>query len=881
MKTISAQAESNRTKDNVEILLLADATFDQFGLAVLNKFWATYAKTVTNAYEDVFVRGGIDIGISRVQPQGGLSAVASFALKIRDEDDQSSVSDTHVLSNDEIILYALFIDATEVITDRIELVRGVVERDTADRNIWTLICKDGSKKTLRKFPVKFIDSIQYPRAWEPDVTFPEFFGNLNVSPFNAVGVPAALAPCRFLNRWDLTCTSSLKKKTGTVPFQWYAQAKRWAEVVTYSETADVLTVDDPARKTLIRPVRAKTTNNEATWYNAADGSTATSVAVGSGERLHAYWGGSPKIGELTAISVVVTATGDYTLTVKDDTTTKTGPTALNGTQTVALTAADFEAWDLALLNFEIDGSGANNGVIKTVELDVRFNDFLTIQDEEPQIYQAGTGFEDIATYYEDGAVVDTVNTVLRNPALQIEAILRTSDQIGLLAAQVDSTAIQAAEASRSTWYFDWALEGEKDEALLDRLAFQAGLFLFPDEGQWTVAAMDKERTPQHFFHGDYHMPVSNPGQQRSQWDYHFSVTPADASQIINEVNLRYAKHPAKETYGAAKVASGQYRLTGTCSTSTSTGELTDASATFEADKVAIGERIYIAGDLDYQVDGIVSETVLSITAVAGGAVPDMTSETYWLGPHLDGRMRLSQEAFKTINALGGTRQSSAREETGYKSEFIHDDDTAAALTEHLVEWFSQPRDRVAFPVFYDGIKVQLGDILMLEHAKLKTSKRAVAMTVLSSSMNNSTTTMNVSTGYAALFRDGDHLMVVNATTSQPEIMIVNGTPTPSTVPVTRGQLGTTAIAHDNSLDVHRLTVKWIVTGVRPMTLDRPFFEIEAEQMPNSYKPTGKVVNFETAYNLASNTQQMSAGWSTLNNARVADEEADSNISYVG
>jgi len=66
------------------------------------------------------------------------------------------------------------------------------------------------------------------------------------------------------------------------------------------------------------------------------------------------------------------------LTIKDDTTTLSGPISASNDHTVPLTAADYAAWDLSLLNVEIDGS--SDAVIKQIELDVRFSDFLAFQE---------------------------------------------------------------------------------------------------------------------------------------------------------------------------------------------------------------------------------------------------------------------------------------------------------------------------------------------------------------------------------------------------------------------------------------------------------------------------------------------------------------------
>jgi hypothetical protein len=869
--------EAERIKDGVTGVWFIDATFDQINLATQEYNWADHDYTFdSKTYNGIIAADGIEIGFVRIKAEGGLAPVTSWKVKLRDEAAISLITDTHVIFNDELVLYFLFQTGSEVSADKIEIMRGSILRHPSKANLWSLELKDQSRKDFKKIPTKIVDPLVYPYAFNLGAVIPECFGNLNVEPINTIY--PSLAPCRFLDRYQFLCTSSLNKKTGGTAYQWYQQASRFAKIVTTSESGNILTVDDASRQMLMRPSRPKGTNDVTNWRACANGDETEGVAIVASDNLHIYLSGSPRLGTMTDIRVIIKADGSYTYTIKDDTTTLTGPTATTGDVSYQLTLANYDDnWPLARLNVEIDGTGS--ATIEEIYLQVDFEDFLAWFDDEPQIFQSVVGWKDNAANLADGAIIDTLDAAPRNPVYVAQALLRAKNLHALETAKVAS--MTEAATLRASWKADFFIDREVSDKQLDKFGFEFGLSFWNQDGAHQCAALDKSRSPQHFFYGGYHEAIDGNAEDPRTWQYSLELLPPDSTNIYNEINVRYAKHPATGRPQKNRVASGQYRLTGTCNTSASTEKLTDASATFVTDAVLVGERIYVSGDVDYAVTAIDSETVLSIEPVTAGGVSDNSSKEYWLGANVRGECLLSQQSYKMTNALGGNRQSGFASDGGFVSDFIVDDDTADLLIEHAVEWFAQPRERARFALHHDAIAVQAGDVFMWDHPKLKTAHRALALTALLNSCTNVATVLDITVGEAGLYRAGDYFYLQDYATSAPEVCLVDSVDTINDqLTVQRAQLNTTASAHASLVSLNRLTWKWLVTGVREPSPSSTKKLIEAERMPNSYFPLGIARTSDVDYDTAAIADISQIGWATLQNGRVEDNDANSNISYA-
>ena len=892
-RTLTSSQEAERVKDGVKGVWMVVSTFDQYGASTTTKRWASRPYTLSsNTYEGIIAERGIDLGMLRVKGQGGLGPVATSTIRLRDEGGESTITDTHVISNDEVYVYFIFPTGSEVESDRIEVFRGVIERNNTRSNVWTLRLKDDSKAELKQIPSKLLDPVTYPFAYSLGAVIPEAFGNHNETPDDLrAGDIVSLAPARMTDKFALKAIASEHQLVATdYIYQWYPQAEKFAQIVNASITNRIITLDDPARITFARPTRTFPGNGYTNWYDCIPPGDSSYVSIDS-NNLRVWFSGLPKIGTMTSVSLYIkSSTGVYEWYLYDTTVSDVTPIASS------ITAANDVSYPLTLANYEDWSSIANLHLeirqrwpypetrIEEASIKIEFDDFLSLVEQEPEIYQTMQGWLDSFEYYKDGsAVVGSGGSVLRNPVYILEALLRGKNLNNLEEAKIDSTSFIAAASSRTDWYFDFVMREQVSDQFLDSFCFEAGLMLYSTAGKFHCAAMDKNRTPEHFFIGGYHMPVVGPIDNPMQQQYDLEIEPVNASDIYNEIAIRYGIHPATGAPQRATIASGQFRITGTANTAESGATLTDTSATFQTDDVVIGEGVYVANDKLYTVASVVSETVLTLTAVDGGAVSTLSSVSYYLGPNINDLAFASQQAYKAVNALGGNRQRTFLDDGGYISQFIRDESTAELFKDHCLDWFSQPRDRFTFSLMHDGIRVQPGDFMFLDHPKFKASQRARQVTETAEAVDAVETEIDVTTGEAGLFRVNDYIYLQESNSSPPELMQINAVDTGnSRITVSRAQCGTKAQTFSTGANIYRLTQKWVVLGVQEMTPDDTRIRIEAQIVPRWYKPVGTVVSpGYPDYDAATDEQRVASGWGTLPNGRVNELDPDSAISYVG
>ena len=182
-RTLAAGQEAERVKDGVSGVWMISATWDEYGQATLNKYYASRDYTLgSNSYSGTIAERGLDFGMLRLKAQGGLAPIYSWSVRLRDEDADSTVTDTHVISNDPVIAYFIMPTGSEADGEKIEIMRGVVERNTTSRNVWTLRIKDDSKKDLKQIPTTTVDPVTYPYAYQIGAVIPECFGELKNAP---------------------------------------------------------------------------------------------------------------------------------------------------------------------------------------------------------------------------------------------------------------------------------------------------------------------------------------------------------------------------------------------------------------------------------------------------------------------------------------------------------------------------------------------------------------------------------------------------------------------------------------------------------------------------------------------------------------------------
>ena len=879
MKTLSAQAAAQKILDGVRLVWLVEVDADAPNAATATQYYGSRKYTLTNAYTDQLSRNGIQLGWSRVRVGGGLASVSKARIALRNEAIVSDLVDLYFLENDEVRVYLVFVNASEVLADRVPVGNFVIENYPYTERTWILDCIDGSDKDFRDIPTELIDLISHVDAPlnELGKVLPVAFGVMQQTPLDLDGTATFLAPAINTDIFTHTYTSGTLNNAFADAFQYYPGSRRLAKLSAITQAGASFTINDGTRQMFISPNRQKSTNDVPGFKSAIDRDTTTSVTVSTGSNLDLIFGGTQgQLGKMNNLYLEVKATGSaaWSYDVFHGTNNIKNATGQSGDVQIDLTSqiANYFAdkWDIEQLSIEL--STAADLAFDEIYLDVRFEDQESRDRESLPIFQEVDGLEDLASSYRDGAVVSSSGIVLENPVHILESIFRAKILLNTLAANMDLTAFDTAATARTTWKFAFVLDRPVEIDWLNDFAFQAALHLFKDsDGAWNAVAQDKATVPLHYFSA-HNIAVKNPGSDPNQWESEINFSRTPIRDLINEVVLRYGLDRASGEYAKLKVSSGRHRVTGTCTTATSTGKLTDASATFSTDGVKVNDTVYVEGDKDYNVDAIDSETVLSISGT-GGVNDNITATNYWLGPNLTGAMKRSQTRYKTEHQLGDKFNQFSRR-GGFTSDFINDDTTAGNLVTHIEDWRSQRRLTVEFSTWWNAIDAELGDVCFLDHPWLPTTKRPSILTTLSGGINNSTTTIPITDNAVRV----DDFILVGS-----EIMKVTArTPASSNVTATRAQCNTQAAAANGGAVVKLMNrVKWEITGIK-VEVQRAQIRIEAQEMPPNYNPIGLIsATGSPNWASASSAQKAGSGYATTFSGRVVDDDEYSAVSYVG
>jgi len=886
VKTLSALALAEKVKNATSIVWLLEIDADSPDEASVTLYYGSRKYTLSaNAYLDFFTPTGLRLSWDRIRTGGGLASVATVQAAIRNETVESNVTDTYFLENDIMRVYLGFVTGAEVKSDAVQIAKSFIEDTPFDIRAWLLDGIDGTDKDFDSIPRDIVNLVDYPDAPYDQYAkpIPWAVGALNVGPHDDAGAFAFLAPCRCTNGFLREFTPGKRCDVYGTPYQYYEAAKRYAEipVASYTQAAEIVSIDDARRSMRLYPVLPSGTNDVTDYPKVFDGDAATSVVVGAGANLDVTIGGVPKLGTIVSALIQINSAPalSYGYDILYNGASIFSNASVSGDQTITLidAATDHaDDWDFELYEVRIAGHG-DNPTLEQIYLEITYDDQLTSDRQALSVHQKVTGWEDLAANYEDGAVIDNSGDPLDNPAHVLAAGLRGKALMELGTADVDATAVATAATARTGWSFRFSEDKIVDDiGWLNRYCTEAGMHLFKSfEGKWKMVAMDKSRTPEHTFLEDAHIAVKNPEAPRANWepDINFGKTPV--RDLINEVVLKYRKDRGTNEYSAIEIASGRHRVTGTCSTSTSTAKLTDASATFVTDGVKVNDSCYVVGDKDYTVSAIDSETVLSLTAVIGGVNDNAAGTTYYVGPNLVGEMKRSQLRYKTTNPLGEETKD-FRNVGGYGSDLIGDATTAANLIAHLQDWRAERRLTVEFATFLNAIDVELGDACFFDHSWLPTSKRPVKLGTLTNSETAGSTAFESATN--TLFRANDFVLVNDL-----EVVKVSSVNYSTTdFVVVRGQCNTVAVAHASGVSLKRLnTIKWEVTGIK-IEVETAQIRLEIQEMPPNYKPVGRVVAAGyPVYDTATAAQRAQSGWATLLSGRVEENDVYSAISYVG
>ena len=220
------------------VVFLLEIDADAPGVAPTTLYYGTRKFVLgSNTYADDLHPNGLQFSWARAQLGGGLSEVSTISASFRNEEKASNLGDTYFFENDEIRAYIIR-DASSDADDRIELARGVIENAPWELRTWMIEAIDGSDKDFSEIPSNRINLVDYPDA-PFDVygkAVPVLFGAMNIGPHDGAGSTAFLAPARCTDVFNLQFTSGLENDVYGTPFQYYENAKRYAEIPSGSYT---------------------------------------------------------------------------------------------------------------------------------------------------------------------------------------------------------------------------------------------------------------------------------------------------------------------------------------------------------------------------------------------------------------------------------------------------------------------------------------------------------------------------------------------------------------------------------------------------------------------------------------------------------------------
>ena len=797
-----------------------------------------------DTYEDLMA--GLSFEFTELPLKGGLATVATFQLTLRNEAKLAQLVDQVFLENDDVEAYLLFADdAGNVSGDRIPIGRGLIDQYPSDVNEWTMDMVDGSDRDWVAIPNRLIEPTSFPFAPLDTMgkPLPVPFGLMEQGPYDDAGTTRFLAPCRCVDIFQQRYTAGLNNASASTLFQWYPQARKLADILNTTDDGPYVTIDSPARKLWSRPVRPDTTNTVGPWSSVADGRTATSVTLSSSEALDLFFGGVPKLGTLTQLSVEIIATGSFTYSVELASATLASGSA-TGDISIALDIANWtDDWDFELLLAKIATS--STATLKELFLDIRFDDQSGIDAQNGlQLFRKVQGFADVASSYNaDGTtnplITGTAGTVLVNPVDILQAILRGKDLLNRPADELDLTSFNTARAKRAGWTYAFTIwETIRDITWLDPFLQEAGLHLFKNAaGTWTVIARDTFAEPQHAFLDGWNIAIKNPEDDYGDFLPDIEIDRVKNRDLVNEFVIHAQRDRTSDEYNLLKIASSAYRITGTGATDPVAGEFLGDGTSLMSDGLEVGWIIYMDTDQAYRTTAApMSETRVPIEPVSGSLIfPNAPGTTFWAGTNLDPEVLRSRRRYKTVNPLGRARQD-LRDIGGYESQFIGDAQTAQLLIDHWREWHGQLPHIVPLSTFIGHIDVEPGDVCFLDHPWLPNKKRPVTLTSLDGGITAAATTIKVQDGDVELIHEEDFL-IVSDNPRQPEIVKVSGIDGVTDIAtIVRGQAGTQAMPHADGTLVKRITVKWEVIGVQPPAPDDVRIRLKLLETPNSYFP---------------------------------------------
>lgn len=826
--------------------------------------------------------------------KGGVSPVASFALTLRNEGKASQLADTYFLSYDQVEAYLLVVDgAGNDNGDRIPIGRGLITADPYGLSEWSLKIIDGSDRDWVTIPRRKVEpavgnSFEFAplESWGMPLPFP--FGNQTRGPYDDQGTQVFLAPCVCVDAFTQKHTSGLYNKSYSTVFQNYPTQRQRAQVLNCTQTGPYFTVDSPARLLVLRPSRPKTdTNTVPAWGLTADGKSSSAVVLGSSDILEVYLGGVEKLGSLTDLDLVVTATGSYTYTLKRGGTTLASAT-VTGNQTVDLSAhlsLWVDSWDFENLLLRI--TTASTVTVKEVSLPVYFNDLTGIDASRGlEIFQKVEGLADQVSHYVDGGLITGVaNTLLANPVDVAQAVLRHKDLLARPIAEINVASFAAARAKRTDWIYAFTLTKLVDHIQwLDPLLQEAGLHLYKNTaGQWTIVARDKSAEPQHFFLSTWNVDVVDAETDYEHWQPDISFARVENRDLENEYVLHAQLDLTSGEYNVLEIASSAYRITGTCSTDPGEELLITPDVDLEAAGVEPGWIFYVDRDQAYRSTGApTAADRVPIEPVEGTEIRSNASgTTFWAGTNLDPDALRSFRRHKTLNPLG-RRGQGFRDIGGYEAQFIGDQTTAQLSIEHRKEWYGDLPSLVTLYAHPGYVDVEPGDTALLHDPWLEASEQALTLPpTLDGAISAEATEMKLTDGEVEYTWSGNYVWL-DDDHQHPEVVKITGIdPDTDIATVERGKCNTQAVAHGDGCPIRRLQSRWEVLAAKAPEPGRPRVGVRLLRKPNSHFPPVIIAPDGTPDWPAMSEQQRLLYGGVTHNSGLMSERLPNSGSFIG
>ena len=391
---------------------------------------------------------------------------------------------------------------------------------------------------------------------------------------------------------------------------------------------------------------------------------------------------------------------------------------------VGISDDHWSAWNFSSRFVEFDLSGQTNSPFISYYGDFRvYEVWIVVGYQEASVasltptnvFQSIGGYEDQASHYRDGGVVNTAGATIRHPADILQVLLR-DDLFGgnRPVADLDVDSFENVRALDRNLRFDFAVRQQMNTSNFSDFLFQAGMRLQQSrDGRFRLSAVDRTSRPVAYFGADEDIDLETDGAST------FSHQTTPVGGVKNSFFLRYGWNAALDAYTKAMIRSPAYTTTGTCviTGSGATRTVTDGSATFRSDGVQVGYRFSLDAARTYEVASIPSESSLTIRQAAGGPAPaNAGSATYFVGPGFDYRCYESSIRFAGTFPLRGQGRP-------IESRLIQDDYTARIFIERLVDYYTDTRSLVNFFTGYRATIVQAGDTILVDHPLMPADER--------------------------------------------------------------------------------------------------------------------------------------------------------------